>query len=253
MKSTLIGLSLVVLITAGTACNKSRSSTGQVSEPTATTQSPQEFATFVGEEWVDGHLAGDDVTAKIGNAECGSGHATNGGVEGSGRYRVTVASNEITPGCGREGSVVTFSVGARPASLTARWHAGATDAVNLLVGSPFALMWVTPALTCDQMTGKRIVPLVHGVACGEQVWPAVDTSCRGQPRFEFAVPSVEEQGGCGVEGTPISFELVDSKGDVVAIAKEGATWHAWDGVSFQPLNLTFISTTSILADNAGEG
>jgi hypothetical protein len=66
--------------------------------------------------------------------------------------------------------------------------------------------------------------------------------------------SAEQQAGCGVEGSQVTFKLLDAQGNVVAVANEKGTWHAWDGVSeLQQLNLTFGPRGVITMPGTGTG
>lgn len=57
-----------------------------------------------------------------------------------------------------------------------------------------------------------------------------------------------------MEGSEVAFKIVDTRGNVLAIANEKAIWHAWDGVSDpQQLNLTFGPAGGIKVGNTGTG
>jgi hypothetical protein len=72
--------------------------------------------------------------------------------------------------------------------------------------------------------------------------------------YEAVVYSAEQQAGCGVEGAQVSFKLLDAQGNVIAVARETGTWHAWDGVSApQQLNLTFGPPGFITMPGTGTG
>jgi hypothetical protein len=74
--------------------------------------------------------------------------------------------------------------------------------------------------------------------------------------YGAVVYSAEQQAGCGVEGAEVSFKLLDTAGNVIAVANEKGTWHAWDGVSApQQLNLTIVPVGSagIKMANVGTG
>ena len=48
------------------------------------------------------------------------------------------------------------------------------------------------------------------------------------------------QPGCGREDTLVTFKLLDATGNIIAVANQKGTWHAWDGISDpQRLDLTF--------------
>jgi hypothetical protein len=83
-----------------------------------------------------------------------------------------------------------------------------------------------------------LVPYIGDKACG----------------YAGVVYSNEQEPGCGVEGSQITFKLLDAQRNVIAVANEKATWHAWDGISEpQQLNLTFGPAGSITTPNTGTG
>jgi len=72
--------------------------------------------------------------------------------------------------------------------------------------------------------------------------------------YEAIVYSAEQQPGCGVNGSVVTFKLLDAQGNVIAVANEKATWHAWDGLSEpQRLDLTFGPATVITMPGTGAG
>lgn len=233
------------------------------STPTATsTPSPQQVARFGGEEWADGDLSTDSITARIGDVVCG-----NGGplpiADAPSVYHIDVVSEQVTPGCGHEGATINFFVGDRQAPQTAVWHGGSSSTLNLIVGPPFARISGSTSLSCDQMVEHHIVPFINGVACGDENFGgAFGPPCNGQGLgyqnpvwYQDIVLSAQQQTGCGVESAPITFKLLDLKGNVVSTANETGTWHAWDGgvSDAQQLNLTFPPATTIHVGNVGDG
>jgi hypothetical protein len=152
-----------------------------------------------------------------------------------------VPPDEVLPGCGREGALVTFFVGDQQAAQMVEWHAGEDLRVDLIVGAPFAYFEFTGVTAqIEQMirTGNaEIVPLVGNKPCG----------------YGNVVYSNEQESGCGVEGSQVTFELVDAQGNVVAVAREKGVWHAWDGISFQWFDLTFGPAGGITMPGTGTG
>jgi hypothetical protein len=183
------------------------------------------------------------VTAKIGETVCATNRAPlftppDGGAP---TYGVAVPPEGVLPGCGREGALVTFFVGDQQAAQMVEWHAGEDLRVDLIVGAPFAYFEFTGVTAqIEQMirTGNaKIVPLVGHKPCG----------------YGNVVYSNEQETGCGVEGSQVTFELVDAQGNVVAVATEKGVWHAWDGISFQWLNVTFGPAGGITMPGTGTG
>ena len=230
--------------------------------PTATatsrataTPSPQQLARFHGEEWVDAQIAGDTITAKIGDVVCGTG----GPIPMADvpiTYQIDVVSEEIKPGCGREGAHLTFLIGDRQATQMATWHSGGDTALNLIAGPPFALFAGNTSLRCDERFERQILPFIGDVVCGQGKRNEIlAPPCTGQlVGYTDIVFSAQQKPGCGVEGSQITFKLLDLQGNVVAIAKEKGTWHAWDGVSDpQQLNLTFTAGGGIKMPSTGTG
>jgi hypothetical protein len=67
------------------------------------------------------------------------------------------------------------------------------------------------------------------------------------------VYSAEQQAGCGVEGSQVTFKLLDPQGNVIAVDRETGTWHAWDGVSYpQQVDLTFGPAGGITMPGTGD-
>ncbi|MGA2286020.1 MAG: hypothetical protein ABSG55_07120 [Dehalococcoidia bacterium] len=250
-------LALPVLFTAATAHAATPTPTA-TSTPTATaTPSPQQIARFHGEEWVDAQIVKAPVSARIGEVVCGTGGPPPiADVPPS--YQLDVVSDAVIPHCGTEGNHLTFMIGDRQGTTTAIWHAGTDTALNLMAGPPFALFSGKTSLTCEEQIERQIVPFIDDVPCG---WPklvdALGPPCNGQlTGYTDAVLSAYQKPGCGVEGAPITFKLLDTQGNVVATANETGVWHEWYGgmTDYQHLNLTFPSMGgAIRAGIVGDG
>ena len=68
-------------------------------------------------------------------------------------------------------------------------------------------------------------------------------STRRIKSYEYGVVvfSDQQQAGCGYEGAPITYKLLDPNGNVIAVAREKGVWHAWGGrSSSQELYLTMV-------------
>jgi hypothetical protein len=129
---------------------------------------------------------------------------------------------------------VTFFVDGQQAARTAVWRSGGggdpSRILNIIVGHPFARFIV--------VLDGRVVPYIGEKLCGNSE----------------VVYSNEQEPGCGVEGSQITFKLLDAQGNVVAVANERAIWHAWDGVSDpQRLALTFGPAGGITLPGTGTG
>jgi len=207
------------------------------------TPSPQP-AVFGGQIWVNARIVGDrDVTARIGDTVCGTASPPYVSPPGVGApvYSVFVSSDEAVPGCGREGAVVTFFVGGQQARQSAIWHVG-QQTVSLIVGPPFARFFIYNAdIEWTTRAGGAFVPYVGNKACGY--------GDRGG-----VVYSNEQEPGCGVEGSQVTFKLVDAQGSVTGVANQTGIWHAWDAVSDpQKLSLTFTPGGGITMPATGMG
>jgi hypothetical protein len=193
--------------------------------------------------WVDAQEQGREVTARIGGTLCATGISLVPAASPPSGSRVNfslrVPSEETVPGCGREGAVVAFFVDGQQARQTAVWHAGQTQQFDVIVGPPFAYFF-TGGNEVERAVraGGRLAPYIGDKPCG----------------YGGIVYSNEQQAGCGVEGSQITFKLLDAQGNVIAVANEKATWHAWDGISEpQQLNLTFGPAGGITTPNTGTG
>jgi hypothetical protein len=164
----------------------------------------------------------------------------------------------LKPGCGKEGDAITFFVEGKQAWQTATWHASSNEFLRLIAGPPFATVWGgfagtpdLPTLNYPYTEGKSLlIPYVGGVACGydDYFW-CVSGGCE----YSTVVYSNEQRQGCGYEGAPITFKLLDNEHNVKATALQRATWHAWDGSEQSPLNLTFVTPSGIRLGSVGTG
>ena len=226
--------------------------------PTATpgltaTPSVQQVARFHGESWGDSQLSRGTIVAKIGSVVCGTGGPIPI-ADAPLKYQVDVVSTSITPGCGSEGALITFLIDGRQAAQTAIWHAGTDTQLNLIVGVAFSLFSGSTPVTGNEP--EAVVPFINGASCGtEEFNEALPPPCIGQlVGYTDIAYSAQQKAGCGVEGAPITFKFLDAQGNVVAVANETGTWHAWDGVSGpQQLNLTFGSSSGAGLPNTGTG
>jgi hypothetical protein len=178
------------------------------------------------------------VTANIGETLCATG--VPGFPTGSSVpiFQLTVPAEEVVPGCGREGAVVTFFVDGRQAPQTAIWHSGDIfQFINLILGPPFA-HFIAISEQVEFGPDRRLMPYIGDKACG----------------YVDVVYSNEQEPGCGVEGSQVTFKLLDAQGNVIAVANERGTWHAWDGVSdVQRLDLTFGPAGGVTMPGTGTG
>jgi hypothetical protein len=193
---------------------------------------PPERALFQVRPWVDAQNQAREVTARIGETVCATGDNAMVPPGTSGLFfSLFVPSEEVLPGCGREGAVVTFFVDGRQAPQTAIWHSGIMyHVIDAIVGHPFAHFVV--------FFDGRVVPYIGDKPCGNSE----------------VVYSNEQEPGCGVEGSQITFKLLDAQGNVLAVAHETGVWHAWDGSlsGYQSLNLTFGPAGGITMPGTGD-
>ena len=224
--------------------------------PATATPVPPQPAVFHLIPWVNGR---DDtarnVTANIGETLCATGDAVfPTGSRPRAVFQLRVPSEEAVPGCGREGAVVTFFVDGRQAPQTAVWHSGISQSLNVIIGPPFA-RFTGVVYTNLRLGNETVVPYVGDESCGDKApsyWIGIG------PYYDYGaiVYSREQQAGCGVEGSQITFKLLDAQGNVVAIARETGIWHAWDGESYataQRLNLTFEPAGFVTMPSTGTG
>jgi hypothetical protein len=141
---------------------------------------------------------------------------------------------------------VTFFVDGRQAPQTAIWHSGMSQTLTVIIGPPFARF--SGGVGPDRLFYQVILSYVGNVSCGDG-----RTGDQGYG-YEAVVYSAEQQAGCGVEGSQVTFKLLDAQGNVIAVARETGTWHVWDGVSDpQELDLTFGPAGGITTPNTGTG
>jgi hypothetical protein len=188
--------------------------------------------------WINAQNQAREVTARIGDTVCATGVPLVPPGTSAGFFSLSVPAEEALPGCGYEGAVVTFFVDGRQAPQTAIWHSGDMyQIINAIIGPPFA-HFIVISEEVQFGPDRRLVPYIGDKVCG----------------YADVVYSNEQQAGCGVEGSQITFKLLDAQGNVVAVANEKATWHAWDGVSApQQLNLTFEAVGGVTMPSAGDG
>ena len=237
--------------------------------PTPTpTLPPGQVAKFSGLVWLDvfrGYGKGGGVTAKIGDTVCGEEPSSCAAppcifvpadppplTKG---YHLDIVPAAVKPGCGYEGAPVTFFVGGKQANQTAVWHANTSQEVNLWTGPAFAYFYgrvafppgLNRSIGLDRPIGMNAY--VDDRLCGDEkrgVWK----------RFPYyvVVSSDEQQPGCGVEGAQITFKLRDGQGNIIGVARERGTWHAWgNGNVGQELNLTMDPVDDITLGNLGDG
>jgi len=221
--------------------------------PAIATPVPPEPADFAVIPWVNGRNSAREVTAKIGVTLCATGHPSfTTGSRPRAIFQLSVPSEEVVPGCGREGAVVTFFVDGQQAPQTAVWHPraflGSDQTVQVIIGPPFAHF--TGGVGPSRVSSSQVIqPYVGNIPCGY--------GRAGDPgdAYGAVVYSAEQQAGCGVEGSQITLKLLDAQGNVVAVANEKGTWHAWDGVfeHIQRLDLTFGPASVITMPGTGTG
>lgn len=249
----------LALLTVGLAQAQTRTSTPTATStatetpaPTATV-SPAQPAHFRGSAWVDARPSAEDITAKIGDVVCGTAKQQIM-ADAPNRYDLTVVPESVTAGCGRDGAVIAFFIGGREVSQRFAWRAGSVANVDLIAGPQFAYIIGNAAFRCP--SNAIVAPYINDVSCGyTNPFEALLAPCSGNSEpFSVIVYSSQQQAGCGVEGSEITFKFVDAQGNVVATANEKGVWHAWDGTPPpQQLNLTFAPTRGIKLGNVGDG
>ena len=239
--------------------------------PTATpTIPPDQIAVFRAHTWVDAHLVGAPIVAKIGDTDCGQSvpvaivcdPISCGPVQD-----VPVVSNQVKPGCGFDGAKISFLVAGKPALPTVTWHAGRGPFLELVAGYPFAsfggtfswpgqLPWLDRN---DSETASVLIPYIGDKACGYNDILTGEWGTTGWIRnayhYSLIAYSNEQRVGCGYEGAPITFKLVDAQGNILATAGQKGVWHAWDGTpaTFESLNLTLVTPSGIRVGSVGTG
>jgi len=234
--------------------------------PTSTPRPPaDQLASFGGAAWVDARMSGGPVGAKIGDQICGE-EATVVSPPCDPActilsYGIDVVSDQLKPGCGYEGATIAFFVEGRQASQTATWYAGSHQFLPLIAGPPFARKWGGFAGTPDlpilhypySEESSVLIPYIDGVACGynDYLWCDGEGGCR----YSAVIYSEQQRAGCGYEGAPIMFKLVDGQGNVMATAAERGAWHAFDGTdqTAEELDLTLVTPSGIRIGSVGTG
>jgi len=251
IRAALIAFLLVGIAGTASARTPTPTATPTLAPPATATSVAPEPAEFGVLAWVNGKEQVREVTAWIGGTLCATGATIYPSGGSRVVFRLTVPSEEVVPGCGYEGAIVTFRVDGQQAPQTAVWHSrpfpGAEQTVNLIIGPPFARVsgWIGPSRVSPR---QSILPYMGNVPCGH--------GQAGDPgdAYEAVVYSAEQQAGCGVEGSQVTFKLLDAQGNVIAVARETGTWHAWDGVSdLQHLDLTFGPAGVITMPGTGDG
>ncbi len=219
------------------------------SGPTATPAANQ-VSTFIGSCWFYGRpCSGQMVTARIGGKVCATSSAGVAPADSVNRmvFTVNVPSQHAVGGCGREGAEVDFFVGDLQTNQSGVWHAQANQTLLFIAGPPFAL--ISGTLDTDGVSGGiAIVAYVNDNPCGYVIESALV-----QPSYEAVVFSNDQQRGCGTEGAPVTFKLVDAHMNALAVASQSGVWHGWDGSNEQSLNLTFAPVSSVTMGNTGTG
>jgi hypothetical protein len=146
---------------------------------------------------------------------------------------------------------VTFFVDGQQTPQTAIWHSGDVSPImNVIIGPPFARF--SGAVGPGRLAPRQVIlPYVGNIPCGRG-------EAGGPPGYGYdaVVYSAEEQAGCGVEGSQVTFKLLDAQGNVIAVAKEKGIWHVWDGESHaspQILSLTFGPAGGVTMPGTGTG
>ncbi len=241
---------ITILLAAfvGTAAHAAATAHAAIPTPTSaptTTPTALPFAAFFGYAYLDGQISSGPVTARIGHQTCGTATILPASEVGY-SYRLEIASDETTPGCGRPGAPITFFVAGQQAAQTGLWQPDSGTPLNLVAGTPFAVFVGNLPLDSDFESAQ-----LRAFSGSQPCRQFFSTPQGGYTLNVLATPGT----GCGTEGAPINFKLVDSQGNVVSVANETATWHAWDGSvsDAQQLNLTFGASTSIRVGSVGEG
>ena len=165
---------------------------------------PQVPATFYGSVTVDGRPAesGTEVRGLVGGVDCTQSAPGERPVLRDGdtaAYVLYVVHDSQRPGCARDGSTVTFTIGGRPATQTAIWKPGPIR-LDLSTGAE-------PPIPLPSPTGT--IAAAIGTAVGATVPPPTGTVARptGPPPTDdvtfgtaSATASREAAGAPGSEG-----------------------------------------------------
>jgi len=220
----------------------------------------QQVHTFRGQTWLHGCVSAGPVVAKISDVICSELSIPITPADSTvSIYTVRVFSAETKPGCGREGEPVTFEIEGYQAQPVALWHAGGDSVLDLIAGAPFARFY--GALSVERPANTSVVPFVGGQACG---YDRGGGFVSPETMYEAVVFFDQQQRGCGVEGSEVTFKLVDAQGNILAVAEEKGVWHPWYGVEQdvlhappesppQRLDLTFVPVSGIRLGNVGDG
>jgi hypothetical protein len=219
-------------VSLGAASAASPTPTPVATAAATSTPPPDQISTFRGSCWLNAQLCAGPMTAKVGDNVCATDSNPIAPASALNRllFTLRVPSDQVVPGCGSEGAQVTFWVGDQQTIETAVWHAGALQAMFFVAGIPFARF--DGSLAKQQAPGLELTPFIGATRCGFGYW--------GPGGYEADVLSASQQPGCGTEGGQVTFKVLDAQGNVIAVANETGTWHAWDGINEPPpLNLTF--------------
>ncbi len=186
---------------------------------------PSPPATFSGSASIDGKPVpdGTEVRAFIGSRDC-----TQPGAPGTAQrnatafYRIEVLAESQAPGCGREGSPVTFTVGGQPASQVGSWRA-APQTLDLTASTATSTATATPP------RGTTPTPASANATATS---PATQTGASPPPliRVGSGTPETAVLNGdsppAGAPGTGLSPRIVAGLGIVIAggLAVAGASW-----------------------------
>jgi len=245
-----LGLALVVREPAyARTRTPTATATSTVTPAPTPTPSPRQVDLFQGQAWLNGRVSGGPITAKIGDVICSEPSISVTPADSTvSIYSVRVLSNDLRPGCGQPGAVITFFIEGIQASQTALWQAEGNQFLTLIAGPPFARFSGT--LSISRTDSEQVMPFINGHACGYDMGGGFVDSEHVYAAIVFS------ESGCGTEGAEVNFKVTDAQGNVIAVANEKATWHAWDGESYataQQLDLTFGLAGGIRAGNVGTG
>jgi hypothetical protein len=170
---------------------------------------------FIGLAWINAEPVDDpEVTASIDGVNCTGSVGLLPTDLDLATYSVSVLSADLKPGCGKEGDTVGFEINGAPASQEVEWtlipegEAPLQDGrgrLELTVGQPFAYLYPTilqagPSGEPEGAYGRTVVALIDGKVCGvglHRVWGSI----------LLAIPSEEQEAGCGQPGVEVSFAV----------------------------------------------